>query len=46
MVDPVGVDPRMEPAKNAPDPAVIRKILQTLTAFRSEPDVVCIEDLR
>jgi len=44
--DPVGVDPRMSPPRHGADPAVTRKILDTLKTFPIEkPDTVCIEDL-
>ena len=47
VVDPVGVDPRMGPVRKKVEPAVVRKILETLATFAlAKPDVVCIEDLR
>jgi hypothetical protein len=46
-VDPAGVDPRMQPAKQKLDPAVVRDILKTVKTFPTEkPDVICIEELQ
>ena len=47
MVDPVGVDPRMEERKEKLDLTVLRKILGTLQTFPiPKPAGVCIEDLQ
>ena len=45
--DPVGVDPRMLPAKQKLGPAVVHAILETLKTFPTpKPDVICIEELQ
>ena len=45
--DPVGVDPRMQPAKQKLDAAVVRDILKTLKTFpTAKPNVICIEELQ
>lgn len=45
--DPVGVDPRMQPTKEAIDLAVVRKILGTLKTFPiQKPPGICIEELQ
>ncbi len=45
--DPVGVDPRMRPVKQRLDPALVRRILETVrTVPTPKPDVICIEELQ
>jgi hypothetical protein len=45
--DPVGVDPRMGPAREQFDPAVLRKILETLKTFPiQKSSAICIEELQ
>ncbi len=45
--DPVGVDPRLGESKGNIDPALLRKILDTLATFPIQPSrAVCIEDLQ
>ncbi len=47
LADPIGVDPRMQVAKEMIDLAVLRQILGTLRTFPIQrPDVVCIEELQ
>lgn len=45
--DPVGVDPRMGPAREQFDPEVLRRILGTLKTFSiRRPDEICIGELQ
>jgi hypothetical protein len=45
--DPAGVDPRMQPTKEAGDPALVRRILETLKTFPTQqPPGLCIEELQ
>jgi hypothetical protein len=45
--DPVGIDPRKAPTKQKPNPAIVRKILDTLETFPIEkPKGLCIEELQ
>ena len=46
MVDPVGADPRLGPVRRRIAPAVVRRIVGTITAVPlPDPAVVCIDDL-
>lgn len=45
--DPAGADPRMRPAKEQIDPALVRRILGTLRTFPTrKPAGLCIEELQ
>ncbi len=47
VADPAGVDPRVQPAKEKIDPALVRRILGTLKTFPTrKPAGVCIEELQ
>ncbi len=44
--DPVGIDPRTSPSRQKPDPAMVRKILDTLETFPiQKPNALCIDEL-
>jgi len=45
--DPVGIDPRTSPSKQKPDPAIVRKILDTLETFSiQKPNALCVDELQ
>jgi hypothetical protein len=45
--DPVGIDPRTPPPKQKSDPAIARKILDTLETFPiQKPNGLCIDELQ
>jgi len=47
VVDPVGVDPRMGQVKQKIEPALVRKILETIKTFPiQKPQGVCIDELQ